>query len=113
MGFFSASKDTMDKIRLLVEKKPKLLMKHFSAALMLKDFTIEGDEYKRVINSEIPESYISIYQKKNIYFVKNSTIDNVLFSPLLTSEISYSFCKLGALYHFLIDLKQNNIEEIK
>jgi uncharacterized protein (TIGR02453 family) len=108
MGFFAASKDTMDAIRLLIDKKPKLLMTHLADALSLKGFVIEGDEYKKVLNPEIPAEYLSLYQKKNIYFVKNCAIDKVLFSSALATEMSDSFSKLGSLYHFLVDLKQNN-----
>jgi uncharacterized protein (TIGR02453 family) len=101
MGYFSASKDTMDKIRLLIEKKPNLLMKHLSLMKELKDFVIEGEEYKRIINSKISAEYLPIYQKKNIYLVKNCSINETFFTNMLASEISDSFGKLGSLYHFL------------
>lgn len=106
MGFFSASKETMDGIRLLVDENPELLTKQFSVLEKLKGFVIEGTEYKRIINPLVSKDLLSLYQKKNIYFVKNFPVNKALFSKTLASEISDSFSKLAQLYYFLIDVKR-------
>ncbi len=112
MGFYAASRDTMDKIRTLLEKKPKIILTQLSALKKLHGFELEGDEYKRIINPAIPGGIMSLYQKKNIYLIKNSTINENVFSESLLSEIGNGFGALGSLYHLFADLHSKDIDKI-
>jgi len=112
LGFYQASRDTLDKIRIILAQKPKLLMNQLSVLKKLPGFRIEGEEYKRALNHAISEKYLSLYQKKNIYFVKTSTVNDKVFSEAILAEVYDSFGTLGTLYDFLATICVKGIDEV-
>ncbi len=105
MGYYAVSRETMDAIRLWIEKKPALVRKHLTAIKRIPGMTIEGQAYKRTLNPAIPSEFRQIYQKKELYLVANREIDELLFSRALVSDLETCFGKLAGFYHFLRDLK--------
>jgi uncharacterized protein (TIGR02453 family) len=53
MGYYAVSRETMDALRRLIEKKPALLRKHLAAIKGIPGMTIEGQAYKRPLNPAI------------------------------------------------------------
>lgn len=102
MGFFSASKKTMDKLKALLDNEKKVFLKLFSAFSKNKEFVVEGEKYKRPvpIDEDTPKIIQDWYQRKNVYFVCNKKIDNLLFKKELTQELRDSFKMLTPFYHY-------------
>jgi len=105
MGFYAISRETMDKIRLVIEKQTALFRRHLAIIKSIPGMAIEGQAYKRTLNPAIPGELQPIYQKKELYLVANRGIDDVLFSEALVSDLEVCFGKLSGFYHFLWELK--------
>ncbi|OUM94599.1 MAG: hypothetical protein A9Z00_10470 [Thermobacillus sp. ZCTH02-B1] len=99
MGFYSASKDTMDKLREWIDEEPDDFRRVTAFYGRQKTFAIEGECYKRVLDPDKPASVLEWYQRKNIYLACNREIDELLFSPKLADELAAGFTMLGDLYH--------------
>ena len=106
MGYYAVSRETMDTIRLVIEKKPALIRReHLTVIKSIPGMAIEGETYKRTLNGAIPEEFQQLYQKKELYLVANREIDDLLFSEALVSDLKICFGKMARFYHFLRDLK--------
>lgn len=105
MGFYSASKETMDRLREMIAKKSKEFIKVVSLYSKQKVFVVEGEKYKRILNDNIPEEFQDWYQRKNLYLVCNRRIDDSIFSRKLLNDLEFGFGLISPLYHFLWTLK--------
>ncbi len=105
MGFYSASKETMDRLRKASDGKPKEFMKAVSFYSKQQDFVVEGEKYKRVLNSGIPKDLQEWYQRKNLYLVCNREIDESFFSKELAEDLNSGFKLLAPFYQYLCRLK--------
>lgn len=105
MGFYSATKDTMDKLREWIDEEPDDFRRTTAFYGRQKTFVIEGECYKRVLDPDKPASVLEWYQRKNIYLTCNRAIDGLLFSPKLADEIAAGFGMLGGLYHAFRELR--------
>jgi uncharacterized protein (TIGR02453 family) len=106
MGFYDVSKDTMDNLRSFIEDKPSEFRKIIKAVESRNKFLLQGDRYKRTINSNIPEEFIEWYQKKNLYINYDREIDDLLFSGDLIGKVAGDFKELISLYEFLWKIKK-------
>lgn len=106
MGFYDVSKDTMDNLREYIETKPTQFKKLIKPITASDKFLLQGDCYKRTINSNIPDEFMEWYQKKNIYINSTRKIDELLFSGELIFKVSEDLKELADLYHFFWQLKQ-------
>jgi len=104
MGFYSASKDTMDKLREWIDEKPEQFRKVTSFYPKQNMFSVEGDCYKRILDPGKPEDVLHWYQRKNLYLACNREIDDTLFSGKLVEDLSAGFELLAGLYHALCGL---------
>lgn len=109
MGFYSAAPAIMSKFREMIDDNPKEFLKAISFLENQKDFVLEGEKYKRIIDKTQPENIQHWYQRKNMYIVCNRKIDKILFSSKLTDDLSSGFKMIAPLYHYL----QKVIHEIK
>jgi uncharacterized protein (TIGR02453 family) len=105
MGFYDIPKYSLDKLRDLIEKGDVEFNKMHSLYKSQKLFKLEGNMYKRVLNPNIKEELREWYQKKEIYFVCNRGIDDVLFSRELVNELIEGFKLLSPMYEFFMKLK--------
>jgi TIGR02453 family protein len=105
MGFYAASKDTMDKLRRWIDEEPEQFRKATAFFGRQRTFVIEGERYKRILDPSKPESVLQWYQRKNIYLACNREIDELLFSPRLADELAAGFQMLGGLYHAFLNLR--------
>lgn len=105
MGFYAASKETMDRLRQLIERKP-VEFEGMIAFLADQDrFTVEGEQYKRLINPALPEHLRPWHQRKSVYLVCNRQGDQQLCSRELLSELITGFSLLEPLYHSFSKLR--------
>jgi len=105
MGYYVISRETMDRIRHIIETKERLFRRHLSALLAIPGMEVAGEAYKRTINAAIPEDLQPLYQKKELYLVVNREIDELLFSKELVPDLEICFGKLAGFYRFLRDVK--------
>jgi len=101
MGFYSASKKTMDKFRESIDKKPKEFLKLISLYAKQKDFVLEGEKYKRILDKNKPDEFQNWYQRKNFYLVCNRKIDSRLFSNKLIDDLVSGFEIISPIYQYL------------
>lgn len=105
MGFYSADKGTMDRLREEIEQKPTAF-RHAVAFLESQDtFVLEGETYRRVLRPDLPEDLQLWHRRKNLYLVCNRQPDKNLFTHGLINELRCGFELLAPLYGFLWRLK--------
>lgn len=100
MGFYQATKKTMDCIREAIDSKPKEFLKTID---FLKSgiFELKGESYKRKIESSLPPEIQEWYRKKSFYLVCNRNLDETLFSEKLIDEMISGFSMTVSLYRFI------------
>ncbi len=101
LGYYSASKGTMDAFRRAIVENQKEFIKAISFRKRDPSIELKGDKYKRLIGGNLSEIAQDWYQRKNFYLVHNRPIDDILYSSKLTIEIMDCFQKLAPLYRFL------------
>jgi len=101
MGFYSASKSTMDIFRTEISRRSDEFMKIAAAIAKDKIFSVEGEEYKRRIENKLPEKLQEWYQKKNLYLMTTRDIGIELFNGDIAAILASGFKTLDKLYRFL------------
>lgn len=107
MGFFCASKDTMDKLRETINRKPKEVLKLISLLSRQKDFEVEGEKYKRILDDTKSKELLEWYQRKNLYLICNRQVDDRLFRRKLIDDLKSGFSFLAPLYNYLWKIKNS------
>lgn len=105
MGFYSIPKDTLYRLRSMIEDGGREFRKVYSLCKKQIVFEMEGEKYKRIINPQLPEELNDWYQRKEIYFTCNRKIDGKLFSPELVADIEDGFRLLEPVYNFFLELR--------
>lgn len=105
MGFYNIPRDTLYKLRGLIDEDNKEFRKIHSIYKKQSIFTIEGDKYKRIINPDLPDELKDWYQRKEICLICNREIDNKLFSKELADDLVYGFKVLEPIYSFFLKLR--------
>ncbi len=101
LGYYSASRNTMDIFRESINNYPKQFAKAISFYSGQSAIELKGDKYKRALICEHSESIQDWYQRKSFYLVCTKKIDNTLYSTKLKSEIADNFKTLGPFYKYL------------
>lgn len=104
MGFYAASKPTMDILRANIEENPRAFAREVRFLADQNTFTIEGDVYKRVLNPTLPEDLRQWHNRKNVFLACNRTCDSHLFSSALAVDLAAGFTQVAPLYHFFSGL---------
>jgi uncharacterized protein (TIGR02453 family) len=103
MGYYNVPKEVMDKIRSMINERKQKFMKIHRLYKGQDAFTMEGIQYKRIINKELPEDLNDWYQRKELYFVCNR-MDDLVYKPELIDVMYNDFKLIEPIYHFLMDL---------
>jgi len=101
MGFYSASRETMDRLREFIERRPAEFRKQVEFLEAQNTFVLEGGQYKRPLNPALPAELQEWHRRKNLYLVCNRDADGRLLSKKLADELRNGFTTLAPLYHFL------------
>jgi hypothetical protein len=107
MGFYRAAKDTMDRLREQIDKKPEEFLQTISFYSQQQVFVVEGEKYKRILDDNKPEEIQEWYQRKNLYLVCNNRADDRLFSRKLAGDLLAGFELIAPFYHYLWQLKSD------
>lgn len=101
MGFYSASRQTMDNFRSAIDTNPWAFRTAISFYSAGKTFTIEGEQYKRPFKAEIPKELQDWYNRKSLYLVSNHQIEGNRVDKKLLSDLQSGFDMLAPFYHYL------------
>lgn len=105
MGFYGASRETMDRLREEIELNPARFRQ---AVAFLGDqdmFGPEGGLYRRALRPDLPEDLQAWHRRKNLYLVCNRQPDNALFTHGLADDLRSGFGMLAPFYDYLRKLK--------
>jgi uncharacterized protein (TIGR02453 family) len=101
MGFYSASKQTMDRLRRYIEAKPAEFRRTIAPLARQGIFTLEGERYKRPLNPALPEDLQQWHQRKNLYLICNRAADSRLFTCGICDDLREGFAFLAPVYGML------------
>lgn len=105
MGFYSASKVTMDRLRQVIDRKPEAFRREVAFLSGQDTFVLEGEKYKRLLDGQKEGDILEWYQRRNLYLVCNRQADGHLFSRGVLDELTAGFGLLAPFYHWLWRLK--------
>lgn len=105
MGYYSASPATMKSMREHIDDDPKAFARLLEVFSKQNRYVVEGETYKRVFDNTKPQDIQNFYQRKNLYFVSNNDIDDMLFSEKLANRLITDFISLKPFYSFLSALE--------
>lgn len=105
MGFFSASKVTMDRLREAIDRKADEFRRAVAFLDGQETFVLEGERYKRLLDGSKEEDLQEWYQRKNLYLVCNRGSDERLFGRGVLDDLTAGFGRLAPFYHWLWRLK--------
>lgn len=104
MGYYSASRETMDRLRNRIDKNPKKFLKAIAFYKKQDQFVLAGEMYKRPFKSEHPTQIQEWYQRKSFYLVCDRGIDRIIFSSRLAQEIADGYMLLKPIYRYLLEI---------
>lgn len=104
MGFYSASRETMDNFRRRLDGNPRPFLSAISFFPGQDTFTIEGEVYKRPLKADVPVGLQDWYNRKNFYLVSNRQVTGDRIDRKLITELMDDFRTLAPLYHYLCKL---------
>ena len=101
MGFYAASRQTMDRFREVVDEDPDGFLEMVFPIFEENRFELRGETYKRPIGGTRPEAVQTWVQRKSFYLVHDSPIDEGLFSSVLVGTLIQDFAHLAPLYEYI------------
>src|SRR6185369_117188 len=101
MGFYSATRETMDNLRRFIEAKPAEFKKAVAFLAKQDTFTLEGECYKRPLNPALPVDLQEWHQRKNVYLICNRLADGRLFTHGICDDLQEGFGMLKPVYELL------------
>jgi len=108
MGYYSASKKTMDRFREAIEHDTK----EFEQSISFlgdsdNEFEIFGEQYKKMIKNNVIEELQNWFKFKTFAISRKSEIDDVFLSQEIEKKLATAFQKLKPLYCFLLKYTVN------
>jgi len=104
LGYYSASRSTMDLFRESIDNNQKKFLKAISFYKKDSLIDLKGEIYKRPLKCNHSQLIQDWYQRKSFYLVKTCKIDKILFSPALKVDLVKCFRTLGPLYKYLLNI---------
>ncbi|MBK5074884.1 DUF2461 domain-containing protein [Budviciaceae bacterium CWB-B4] len=111
LGYYSASRQTMDVLRLLMRTEPKDFLA--VAKCSKPPFELVGESYKRPLIKEQDASIANWYNRKSFAVMHTSQEMEMVFNDGLVSQLEKGFKQLAPLYHYLMraEMIKRNPEE--
>jgi uncharacterized protein (TIGR02453 family) len=106
MGFYGASKETMDRLREEIERKPARFRQAVAFLGQQDTFVPEGEEYRRALRPDLPADLQEWHRKKNLYLVCNRGPGEALFTRGLVDDLRKGFTLLAPFYDYLWRVKR-------
>lgn len=111
LGYYSASRQTMDLLRLLMRTEPKDFLSVVKCCKA--PFELVGESYKRPLIKEQDPKIADWYNRKSFAVMQTSQDMEKIFSDKLVSQLESGFKQLAPLYHYLmrVEMMKRNPEE--
>ncbi|MOA07005.1 hypothetical protein D3C78_1266780 [compost metagenome] len=106
MGYYSATRESMDIFRGMIEEDTPRFLEIISFYENQDIYVIEGDKYKRPVNPSISPELRQWYDRKNIYLIHNQADVKKLFSQNIVAEVLNGFKLLEPIYHYLCEVEE-------
>lgn len=103
LGYYCASKTTMDLFRQSLRDNPKSFLK--MAASLPPTITLEGESYKRPLIKDQPDELATWYNRKSFAVTSIHHDMETLFSNQLVRDLQQGFGGLEQLYHYLMQIE--------
>lgn len=103
LGYYSASKTTMDLFRQQLLKKPAEFLE--MAKCIEPNFTIEGDSYKRPLIKDQDPALAAWYNKKSFALMSFHRDMEPVLSSELVGILRADFLRIAPLYQMLIGIE--------
>lgn len=113
LGYYSASRATMDRFRHLMLREPQVFAA--AAACARAPFQLAGDSYKRPLIKDQDPALANWYNRKSFAVMTTDHRTESLFSPALAARLRRDFARLQPLYGLLMQvemLKQIPLEDL-
>lgn len=104
LGYYSASRQTMDLFRELINDNPKRFLK--VAGCCKPPFELYGESYKRPLIKGQPENIANWYNRKSFSVMATSYDVEALFDADLIGQLERGFMALEPLYHYLMEVEK-------
>ncbi|TKI02808.1 DUF2461 domain-containing protein [Martelella alba] len=103
LGYYSASKATMDRFRHLMLREPHAFAE--AAACRRPPFVLEGASYKRALVKNQDPALADWYNRKSFAVLTKDTAVDTLQDPALATRLQRAFVQLAPLYRFLLQVE--------
>jgi len=101
MGFYSASKGTMDRLREEIEQREERFRQAVAFLGEQDTFVLEGELCKKVRKPDLPDDLQEWHMRKNLYLVCNRQPDESLSTRRLADDLGKGFFLLAPFYGYL------------
>jgi len=113
MGFYSASKEAIGRLREIMDTDPGRFSKVLSLYSNQSLFTLEGEKYKKILDKTKSEEELNWYQRKDMYFMcKRTDVEKLFDGRALVDELKAGFTLMKPFYEFLWDIKNEGENKI-
>ncbi len=102
-GIYHMNPVVMQSLRRLMEEKPGDALAVFTDPVLLEQFEIKGETFKRWRKTPegMPEALQAIYQHKELYAEHTEKDFDLAFSPELADRVAEGFKRMTPLYELL------------
>ncbi|MFV0315117.1 MAG: DUF2461 domain-containing protein [Anaerotignum sp.] len=101
MGFYQSTPAYMKAFRKKIDANPKTFLNIIQDIQKKSEFTLIGEDYKKVDASALPTEVAAWYSKKHFAVVKERGIEDCLFGGDLSEELTKQWEQLMPLYQYL------------
>jgi len=101
MGFYCASRETMDRFRKGLDINPAKFLSATEFFPKQGVFTVEGEVYKRPLKTDISDELRNWYNRKSLFLVSNNEIIGNSLEKELISDLIHGFEAIAPFYHYL------------
>ncbi len=102
MGFYRASRQTMDALRARVQASPPAFLAALARSRRAGLFVVEGERYRRPPAIDAPDFLMDWCVRRNVYLVCNRRPDAELYSAELATSLARRFQEVAPVYHYLL-----------
>jgi uncharacterized protein (TIGR02453 family) len=103
MGFYSADRTTMDRIRAGLDADPAAFLKTVSFHRK-KQFSLEGETYKRPLKPDLKPALQDWYNRRSFYLIAEHPVQSQGIDASLATDLAMAFMTLAPLYRYLVKL---------
>ncbi|MBF0261452.1 MAG: DUF2461 domain-containing protein [Magnetococcales bacterium] len=108
MGFYAASRATMDNLRARIDDTPEAFWEATAPARNQNRFTLAGEMYKKSLNPTLTPELADWYQRKTLYFMRREPVGADHFGPGFASRLREDFATLAPLYQLFWALRDGS-----